>query len=74
MSPSYWNGSYLYAYMFFVYGSTSPGYLNIINVYGSDGVIRPVISLKSTVMWVRKDGNPNAPFEWNCQQVKKIAT
>ena len=63
MSPSFWDGSSFYATVFRVRGSANPGNLNYNNVNNSGGVVRPVISLNSDLLWVRGDGNPNAPFE-----------
>lgn len=48
MSPSYFIGSNARASVFFVYGSSDPGYLSYAGVGGS-GVVRPVVSLKSNV-------------------------
>ena len=46
MSPYYWRGSL--ALVFFVYGSSDPGYLYYAYV-NSSNVVRPVISLKSDI-------------------------
>ena len=59
LSPFYWYGSY--AYVFYVYGSSVPGNLNRISVNGMYGV-RPVISLKSCVIWAGGDGSANNPY------------
>ena len=48
MSPSYWNGTW--ANVFFVYGSSNPGYLNWNNVNNTNGVVRPSnFSLKNNL-------------------------
>ena len=59
LSPDYWNGSY--AYVFFVNGSSNPGYLSNINVNYTNGV-RPAISLKSCVKTSGGDGSASAPY------------
>ena len=59
LSPFYWYGSY--ACVFYVYGSSVPGNLNRISVNGMYGV-RPVISLKSCVIWAGGDGSANNPY------------
>ena len=60
LSPHYWNGSY--AYVFYVSGSSNPGYLNgYIGVSSTYGV-RPVISLKSCVKTSGGDGSASAPY------------
>ena len=58
LSPSYWSGSN--AFVFLVYGSSYPGFLNDY-VYGTFGV-RPAISLKSCVKTSGGDGSANAPY------------
>ena len=60
LSPNYWNGSR--AFVFGVCGSSRPGYLNDINVNGTNGV-RPVISLRSGVLWSSGDGSSGSPYE-----------
>ena len=59
LSPDYWNGSY--AYVFFVSGSSNPGYLSNTNVNYTNGV-RPAISLKSCVKTSGGDGSASAPY------------
>ena len=59
LSPYYWNGSY--AYVFYVRGSSDPGYLNYNNVNDTDGV-RPAISLKSCIKYSTGDGSASAPY------------
>ena len=59
LSPSYWDGSY--AYVFFVYGSSSPGFLINYRVSYTGGV-RPSVSLKSCVKTSGGDGSANAPY------------
>ena len=59
LSPDYWNGSY--AYVFFVNGSSNPGYLSNTNVNLTNGV-RPAISLKSCVKTSGGDGSASAPY------------
>ena len=59
LSPDYWNGSY--AYVFFVNGSSNPGYLSNTNVNLTKGV-RPAISLKSCIKYSTGDGSASAPY------------
>jgi len=62
MSPYY----YFYgsnANVFFVYGSSSSGRLNFINVNRSFPGIRPVLSLKSCVKYVSGNGSSDIPYE-----------
>ena len=59
LSPDYWNGSY--AYVFFVNGSSNPGYLSNINVNYTNGV-RPAISLKSCIKYSTGDGSAGTPY------------
>ena len=59
LSPSYWNGSY--AGVFYVYGSSDPGYLSYNGVNDTDGV-RPAISLKSCIKYSTGDGSASAPY------------
>ena len=59
LSPSGWYGSY--AYVFIVYGSSSPGYLNDYYV-GTPGGVRPAVSLKSCVKTSGGDGSASAPY------------
>ena len=60
LSPDYWNGSY--AVVFSVGGSSSPGLLNDGSVDSAFGV-RPVISLKSDVLYKSGDGSAESPYE-----------
>ena len=59
LSPDYWNGSY--AYVFFVNGSSNPGYLSNTNVNYTNGV-RPAISLKSCIKYSTGDGSAGTPY------------
>ena len=59
LSPYSWSGSN--AYVFFVSGSSRPGYLNRNNVSYTRGV-RPVISLKSCVKTSGGDGSASDPY------------
>ena len=61
LSPCDWGGSY--AYVFVVRGSSSPGSLS--NGYGVSysGGVRPVISLKSDVLYKSGDGSAESPYE-----------
>ena len=59
LSPYYWFGSY--ANVFYVGGSSYPGYLGYNYVFGTIGV-RPTISLKSCVKTSGGDGSANAPY------------
>ena len=59
LSPDYWNGSY--AYVFFVNGSSNPGYLSNTNVNLTNGV-RPAISLKSCIKYSTGDGSAGTPY------------
>ena len=59
LSPDYWNGSY--AYVFFVSGSSNPGYLSNTNVNYTSGV-RPAISLKSCIKYSTGDGSAGTPY------------
>ena len=59
LSPDYWNGSY--AYVFFVSGSSNPGYLSNTNVNYTNGV-RPAISLKSCIKYSTGDGSAGTPY------------
>ena len=59
LSPRHWNGSD--AYVFYVSGSSNPGYLdnNYVNyTYG----VRPAVSLKSCVKTSGGDGSASAPY------------
>ena len=61
LSPCDWGGSY--AFVFVVRGSSSPGSLS--NGYGVSysGGVRPVISLKSDVLYKSGDGSAESPYE-----------
>ena len=59
LSPSNWIG--YRAYVFYVYGSSLPGYLNDDGVYYTYGV-RPAVSLKSCVKTSGGDGSASAPY------------
>ena len=59
LSPNPWDGSY--AGVFYVGGSSDPGYLSSNGVSGSHGV-RPAVSLKSCVKTSGGDGSANAPY------------
>ena len=61
LSPCDWGGSY--AFVFVVRGSSSPGSLS--NGYGVSysGGVRPVISLKSDVLYKSGDGSAERPYE-----------
>ena len=50
-------------YVFDVLGSTYPGHMSWASVNFTDGVIRPVISLKKEVIVTRGDGTGNNPYE-----------
>ena len=60
LSPIDWNGSG--AIVFFVYGSSNPGFLNFNYVNLTYGV-RPVISLKSCIKYSTGNGAPETPYE-----------
>ena len=60
LSPIYWIGSY--AYVFFVFGSSYPGYLFSSYVNGTLGV-RPSISLKSCIKYSTGEGTSESPYE-----------
>ena len=61
LSPCDWGGSY--AFVFVVRGSSSPSSLS--NGYGVSysGGVRPVISLKSDVLYKSGDGSAESPYE-----------
>ena len=59
LSPYTWYGSR--AYVFFVSGSSYPGYLNYFYVNYTYGV-RPAVSLKSCVKTSGGDGSASAPY------------
>jgi len=60
MSPYDWDDTY--ARVFFVYGSIAPGKLNNLYVDGS-GVVRPVVSLKSSVLVTGGTGTASDPYK-----------
>ena len=60
LSPSVWGGSI--AGVFFVNGSSNPGYLNYNDVDNTKAV-RPVISLKSCIKYSTGNGTPETPYE-----------
>jgi len=59
LSPRSWVGGY--ANVFYVSGSSYPGYLSNFNVNNSFGV-RPAVSLKSCVKTSGGDGSASAPY------------
>ena len=59
LSPYYWFGNY--ANVFYVGGSSYPGYLGYNYVFGTIGV-RPAVSLKSCVKTSGGDGSASAPY------------
>ena len=59
LSPFDWFGSY--AFVFNVFGSSSPGDLDIDNVDDTGGV-RPVISLKSCIKYSTGNGSASDPY------------
>ena len=59
LSPYHWFISY--ANVFFVYGSSRPGYLNDSDVKSAYGV-RPAISLKSCAKYSTGNGSANEPY------------
>ena len=60
LSPSVWGGSI--AGVFFVNGSSNPGYLNYNDVDNTKAV-RPVISLKSCIKYSTVNGTSETPYE-----------
>ena len=60
LSPYRWNGNH--AYVFRVSGSSYPGYLDGSYVNFAIGA-RPVISLKSDVLYKTGDGSAESPYE-----------
>ena len=59
LSPEIWNDSH--AWVFFVRGSSNPGFLNfgyVLNTYG----VRPAVSLKSCVKTSGGDGSATNPY------------
>ena len=65
MSPSSWAGSH--ANVFVVGGSGSPGYLTNTTVYHSGAVVRPVVSLKSSVLVTGGSGTGSNPYTLTMQ-------
>ena len=61
LSPFYWFGSSARASVFYVGGSSGPGYLDNDFVLDSFGV-RPAVSLKSCVKTSGGDGSASAPY------------
>ena len=59
LSPGVWSGSD--AGVFYVYGSSSPGFLNNVNVFAGGGG-RPVISLKSCIKYSTGNGSASDPY------------
>ena len=59
LSPGVWSGSD--AGVFYVYGSSSPGFLNNVNVFAGGGV-RTVISLKSCIKYSTGNGSSSNPY------------
>ena len=59
LSPYHWFISY--ANVFFVYGSSRPGYLNDSDVKSAYGV-RPAVSLKSCAKYSTGNGSANEPY------------
>ena len=59
LSPYFWNG--FFARVFFVYGSSYPGYFGGYDVNYTFGV-RPVISLKSCTLYSIGDGSASDPY------------
>ena len=60
LSPASGNSSY--AYVFFVVGSSYPGFLSSTYVSHTYGV-RPVISLDEDVLWSSGNGSSSSPYE-----------
>ena len=60
LSPASGNSSY--AYVFFVVGSSNPGFLSSTYVSHTYGV-RPVISLDEDVLWSSGNGSSSSPYE-----------
>jgi len=48
--------------VFIVRGSSLPGYLNSTDVGNSSGVVRPVVSLKSSVLVTGGSGTGSDPY------------
>ena len=60
MSPYYWNS--VNADMFMVWSTHGLGHMANTYVYNPNGVIRPVISLKSSLIITDGDGTSNNPY------------
>ena len=60
LSPHHWRGDY--AYVLSLRGSNGPGQLDLEGVNNANGV-RPVISLKSNVLYKSGDGSAESPYE-----------
>ncbi len=62
LSPAGWNGRF--AVVFLVSGSSdiSPGVL-FVSITNDYDVVRPVISIKSDVLWSSGNGSPESPYE-----------
>ena len=60
LSPHHWRGDY--AYVLSLHGSNGPGQLDLEGVPNANGV-RPVISLKSDVLYKSGDGSAESPYE-----------
>ena len=59
LSPDYWDGGS--AFVFYVTGSSYPGYLNEASVYNTLGV-RPAISLKTCIKYSTGNGSASDPY------------
>ena len=59
LSPYRWSGAS--ASVFYVRGSSYPGYLDYMDVYNTGGV-RPAISLKSCIKYSTGNGSASAPY------------
>ena len=59
LSPDYWDGGS--AFVFYVSGSSYPGYLNEASVYNTLGV-RPAISLKTCIKYSTGNGSASDPY------------
>ena len=74
MTPSIWgttsSSSTKLARMFAVQGSTSPGqiqyeYSALDGLGGGGVVVRPVISINSSLKWIAGNGSPSSPYQMN---------
>ena len=74
MTPSFWgttsSSSTKLARMFAVQGSTSPGqiheeYSALDGLGGGGVVVRPVISINSSLKWIAGNGSPSSPYQMN---------